>query len=105
MSSVGKIHIPSILPPTSSHISGALGNGEDDDEAEDALSKEFRHLLHTVTREQVDQHTTRCPHPETAEKVLKVVIDLADRISLSHIFMVDSELFVRKMHQTLLEER
>ncbi|KAJ3925920.1 MAG: chorismate synthase [Lentinula lateritia] len=58
VSSVGKINIPS----------------SDDDEVEDALSEEFRNLLATVTREQVDQHPTRCPHPETAERMIKRII-------------------------------
>ncbi|KAF9506999.1 hypothetical protein BS47DRAFT_1304587 [Hydnum rufescens UP504] len=65
VSSVGKIHVPSSPPSTSPQTSGPA---DDADEAEDVLSQEFRDLLHTITREQVDQHTTRCPHPETAEK-------------------------------------
>jgi len=48
------------------------GGDEDDDDAEDALSPEFRQLLSTITREEVDKHLTRCPHPETAERMTKV---------------------------------
>jgi len=51
-----------------------LKGGEDDDEAEDALSPEFRKLLATITREEVDKHTTRCPHPETSERMTQRII-------------------------------
>lgn len=64
VSSVGKIHLPSIVAPTSS--------GNEDDEAQDALSEEFRQLLKTVTREEVDKYTTRCPDPETSERMTQV---------------------------------
>ncbi|KAG6897372.1 hypothetical protein C0992_002141 [Termitomyces sp. T32_za158] len=66
VSSVGKIHLPSIVAPTSSE--------DDDDEAQDALSEEFRHLLKTITREEVDKYTTRCPHPETSERMTQRII-------------------------------
>jgi len=49
-----------------------LNPDEDDDTAHDALSKDFVKLLGTVTREDVDKHLTRCPHPETAERMTKV---------------------------------
>lgn len=45
---------------------------EDNDDVEDALSPEFRQLLATITRDEVDKHPTRCPHPETAERMTKV---------------------------------
>lgn len=45
---------------------------EDNDDVEDALSPEFRQLLSTITREEVDKHVTRCPHLETAERMTKV---------------------------------
>ncbi|KAG6902985.1 hypothetical protein C0995_008558 [Termitomyces sp. Mi166 len=67
VSSVGKIHLPSTIAPTSS------GN-EDEDEAQDALSEEFRNLLKTVTREEVDKYPTRCPHPETSEHMTQRII-------------------------------
>ena len=63
VSSVGKIHVPSTAPSPSN---------DDNDDAGDALSEDFRKLLSTVTREQVDQHPTRCPHPDTAELMTKV---------------------------------
>jgi chorismate synthase len=59
VSSVGKVHLPSFVP-------NAV------DEAEDALSPEFRALLATVTREEVDKFPTRCPHPETSEHMTEV---------------------------------
>jgi chorismate synthase len=72
-SSVGKVHLPStIAPPSMAEPSAA----EEDDEIGDALSAEFVKLLKTVTREQVDEAgPTRCPHPETAERMMKVNID------------------------------
>ena len=71
VSSVGKIHLPSnIAPPSLTPLDG----DDDNDEVADALSPEFRHLLATVSREQVDKHPTRCPHPATAERMTKVVI-------------------------------
>ena len=63
VSSVGKIHIP--------FTSAAQSLDEEDDNAEDALSKEFLELLSTVKRSDVDQQITRCPHPATAEKMTK----------------------------------
>jgi len=71
VSSVGKIHLPdSLAPPSLTALKG--GEDEDEDEAEDALSPEFRKLLATITREEVDKYTTRCPHPETSEKMTQV---------------------------------
>ncbi|KAG5353849.1 Chorismate synthase [Termitomyces sp. T112] len=67
VSSVGKIHLPSNVVLTSS------GN-EDDDEGQDALSEEFLHLLKTITREEVDKYPTRCPHPETSERMTQRII-------------------------------
>ncbi|EJT98950.1 chorismate synthase [Dacryopinax primogenitus] len=66
VSSVGKITIPSTPSPTG--ISSTAPSVEEDS-AEDALSPEFREILKTVTRAQVDAHPTRCPHPATAEKM------------------------------------
>jgi len=69
VSSVGKIHLPdSLAPPSLTTLEG----GEEDDEVEDALSPEFRKLLTTITREEVDKYTTRCPHQETSEKMTQV---------------------------------
>ena len=69
VSSVGKISIPSTQ--SAKTLSGEAPS-EDDDETEDALTPEFRELLRTVTRELVDGHLTRCPHPETAERMTQV---------------------------------
>lgn len=69
VSSVGKIHLPAAVAPPS--LVPSVGD-EDNDDVPDALSNDFRELLATVTREQVDQHPTRCPHPETAERMTKV---------------------------------
>ncbi|KAJ8091395.1 bifunctional chorismate synthase/riboflavin reductase [NAD(P)H] aro2 [Marasmius tenuissimus] len=64
VSSVGKIGIPET-------------KGEEDpesDETEDPVSPEFLNLIKTVSREQVDSHITRCPHPETAEKMVQRIL-------------------------------
>jgi chorismate synthase len=75
VSSVGKVHLPAtVAPPSLVPIDG----NEDNDEAADALSIEFRQLLATVTRAEVDKHPTRCPHLETAERMTKRIIRAKD---------------------------
>jgi chorismate synthase len=64
VSSVGKVRLPS-------SISSSAGD-EDDDDVEDALTPEFRKLLATVTRDEVDRYATRCPHAATSERMTKV---------------------------------
>ncbi|KAG6837224.1 hypothetical protein H0H93_013092 [Arthromyces matolae] len=76
VSSVGKIHLPSNIAPPSLVPSG----NEDDDDAQDALSEESRHLLKTITREEVDKYTTRCPHPETSERMTQRIIRAKDSL-------------------------
>lgn len=69
VSSVGKIHLPSsVSPPSVAPVDGE----EDNDDVEDALSPEFRKLLASITREEVDKYSTRCPHAETSERMIKV---------------------------------
>lgn len=71
VSSVGKIHLPSnIAPPSLAEVDG----DEDNDDVADALTPEFRQLLATITREEVDKHATRCPHLATAERMTKRII-------------------------------
>ncbi|KAL0945554.1 hypothetical protein HGRIS_014715 [Hohenbuehelia grisea] len=71
VSSVGKIHLPAhVAPPSLAPLEGE----EDNDDVQDALSEEFRKLIATITREEVDKHPTRCPHPETAERMTKRII-------------------------------
>lgn len=70
VSSVGKIHLPSTVDPPS--VSAT--NADEDDTAQDALSPEFIKLLSTITREEVDKYLTRCPHPETSERMTKVCL-------------------------------
>ncbi|KAJ7771933.1 chorismate synthase [Mycena maculata] len=66
VSSVGKIHIP---------VSAAsVGADDENDDAPEPLSEEFRTLLATVSREDVDKHPTRCPHLATAERMKKRII-------------------------------
>ena len=69
VSSVGKVHLPANVAPPSLT---PLNHDEDVDVAEDALSKDFVALLANITRDEVDKHPTRCPHPETAERMTKV---------------------------------
>lgn len=71
VSSVGKVHLPAALAPPSLVPSD---NQEDNDEVEDVISPEFRKFLTSVTREQVDQHITRCPHPPTAERMSQRIL-------------------------------
>lgn len=52
---------------------------EDSDDIADALSPEFRQLLATITRDEVDKHLTRCPHLETAERMTKVCVSAFHR--------------------------
>lgn len=65
VSSVGKIRLQANL---------GTSTNEDDDEVEDALTPEFRKLLATVTREEVDKYPTRCPDAATSERMTKVTI-------------------------------
>jgi chorismate synthase len=63
VSSVGRVHLPAVMSPNTD---------EDNDELQDVLSEDFRKLLATVTREDVDKHPTRCPNLEIAERMTKV---------------------------------
>jgi chorismate synthase len=69
VSSVGKIRLPSSNAAPSASVAN---DDEGNDETDDALSPEFRTLLATVTREEVDKFPTRCPHVETSERMTKV---------------------------------
>lgn len=75
VTSVGKIHLPSNVAPPSLM---AADEDEDNDDVADASTPEFRQLLATITREEVDKHPTRCPHPETAERMTKRIIRAKD---------------------------
>ncbi|KAJ6626966.1 chorismate synthase [Mycena sp. CBHHK59/15] len=77
VSSVGRVRLPAAAAP--SHDV----DDDDDDGAPDALSDEFRELLASVSRADVDKHATRCPHAETAERMKKRILrakDAADSI-------------------------
>ncbi|KAF7310423.1 Chorismate synthase [Mycena chlorophos] len=69
VSSVGRISLPTTAP--------TMGN-EDEDDGGEPLSPEFRSLLASVTRPTVDAHPTRCPHPETAERMKARIIRAKD---------------------------
>lgn len=88
VSSVGKVHIPRFpgerLATDVSTVDGnssvtAVDNsvetqGMNDDEAEEPLSSDFRHLLASVTREEVDKTDIRCPHPQAAERMRQRIL-------------------------------
>jgi chorismate synthase len=61
VSSVGKVQLPA---------SASAADGDDDDA--DVPTPEFRQLLDTITRTEVDKYTTRCPHAETSERMTQV---------------------------------
>lgn len=66
VTSVGKVHLPSYSPSQASE--------DDDDTSDEPLSPEFMQLLSTITREEVDKFTTRCPHLETSERMTNRII-------------------------------
>ncbi|KAJ8520363.1 hypothetical protein ONZ45_g2828 [Pleurotus djamor] len=76
VSSVGKIHLPSFVAPPSL----ATDTDEDNDDVTDSISEEFRNLLSTITREEVDKDPIRCPHPETAARMTKRIIRAKDAL-------------------------
>lgn len=83
VSSVGKVHLPATLAPPSLTPQNP---DEDDDNAQDALSKDFIQLLSTITREEVDKMTTRCPHAETSERMTQVrTCPFTIRCNISHL--------------------
>jgi chorismate synthase len=98
VSSVGAVHIPrfpgeqlasdsaakaatgdAAAAPTSSVDNHIDTNGMTEEEAEEALSKEFRALLNEVTRAQVDKTDIRCPHPVAAERMRQVSAEAHSR--------------------------
>jgi chorismate synthase len=101
VTSVGKIHLPSNTAPPSLT---AADEDEDDDDVVDALTPEFRQLLATITREEVDKHPTRCPHPETAERMTKVRIisPMIPVVISDQLFIINSASSAPKSLWTLL---
>lgn len=101
VSSVGKIHLPSnIAPPSLAEVDG----DEDNDDVADALTPEFRQLLATITREEVDKHPTRCPHLATAERMTKVsiIIPMIPVVISDQLLNINSASSVLKSLWTLL---
>jgi chorismate synthase len=58
--------------PSFNAAPSVTNNDEGNDETDDALSPEFRTLLRTVTREEIDKFATRCPHVEISERMTEV---------------------------------
>lgn len=80
VSSVGKVHLPS-------SVSSSTGDGDgNEDDVEDALTPEFRKLLATITRAEVDRYTTRCPHAATSERMTKVRAKLPHGVEIDPPF-------------------
>jgi len=94
VSSVGKVHLPAAMAPPSLT---PINPDEEDDTAHDSLSKDFVTLLGTISREEVDKHPTRCPHPETAERMTKVRHTFLKHNSIIISTRSSRELFVPKM--------
>lgn len=63
VSSVGKIHLPS-----------SISTGDE------SHSPSFIKLLSTISREEVDQYTTRCPDSETSERMTERIIQAKDSL-------------------------
>ena len=87
VSSVGKIHLP-IAPSTD--------RGQDEDDTEDAISLEFKTLLSTITRDEVDKHPTRCPQAETAERMTAVRPPVTWSGTAAHSLVMNSVSCVQK---------
>lgn len=97
VSSVGKVHLPSTVAPPSLV---PLDGDDDDDDAQDALSEDFRKLIATITREEVDKFTTRCPHHETSERMTKVCLTTNRSLfRLVKFIFTSSESSVQRTHK------
>jgi chorismate synthase len=48
------------------------------DDGEDIVGKELLKLVKDVTRDEIDQELTRCPHKETSAKMTDVSLHLVD---------------------------
>ncbi|KAG8828883.1 hypothetical protein FRC19_000271 [Serendipita sp. 401] len=66
VTSVGKIQLR--MTPPSSSVEG------DEDAADDPLDPSFIQLLSTITRQEVDKFSTRCPDTETSERMTQRII-------------------------------
>jgi len=53
-------------------VSGVGKIGLPFDDGEDIVGKELLKLVKDVTREEIDQELTRCPHKETSQKMTDV---------------------------------
>lgn len=87
VSSVGKVHIPRfpgehLAPSTSIDLASSQTsidntihtNGMTDDESEEPLSAQFRSLLSSITRSEVEKTDIRCPHPEAAGRMRQRIL-------------------------------
>jgi chorismate synthase len=58
-------------------VSGVGKIGLPFDDGEDIVGKELMKLVKDVTREEIDQELTRCPHKETSQKMTDVSLNPA----------------------------
>ncbi|BFZ54338.1 bifunctional chorismate synthase/riboflavin reductase [NAD(P)H] aro2 [Savitreella phatthalungensis] len=61
VSSVGRVKVPSVVAST---------DADDVDDIESPVSKEYLDMLNAITRDKVDESLVRCPHEETATKMI-----------------------------------
>ena len=58
------------MPTVTMKAPSTSSDAEDGDD--EVLNPEYQALLKTITREQVDEDITRCPHVETRERMKQV---------------------------------
>lgn len=71
VSSVGKVAVPSTGPETTDVAAAGEEEEGKDDDVESPISLAYLAMLDAITREQVDRSLVRCPHEETAEKMIR----------------------------------
>jgi chorismate synthase len=72
-------------------VSGVGKIGLPFDDGEDIVGKELLKLVKDVTREEIDQELTRCPHKETSQKMTDV-----SSISLFHRDLSPSTMLITR---------
>jgi len=83
-------------------VSGVGKIGLPFDDGEDIVGKELMKLVKDVTREEIDQELTRCPHKETSQKMTDVSLFLREH--LFAMMMLTTRQSGRPRQQTTLSE-
>jgi chorismate synthase len=92
-------------------VSGVGKIGLPFDDGEDIVGKELMKLVKDVTREEIDQELTRCPHKETSQKMTDVsnscwtAIQFAVQIRLHVTALIIRQSGLPRQQTTLLEEQ